>query len=425
MNQIEQLPEVESGVKAPYAMTLNARPIVIRSGLPCEDLLGERIGHSFRVDTVHHQDRQLQLTVERYNGKSINCEVILTPEPQVVSVLPKRAAISEESHCIAIKGEKGISYLIDEHVACHTDHISIDSNTFKCTTLCLSHWPNNSTPKQHKSRLSATSTHSYVVKETYSAAGEFLYVNHYDVDSVISLFFYLYPDCAKRHAEKLLHIAQCGDFFTYCDRDILEATLVIKNLPRVNWGRGSLQQVAEALPRIRDILENTKAYSHLVEDEVRLVIKTESLLLSTVTERLELDNLSVFIIDDAFDITANFSSYVSGSEGLKCLSEMALVNLATSWNIALVHRQQIIVFQKYEGWVDYHSSTPSSMDRVDLRSLENYFNTLNGVQAQYTGVHSIRARLQIDLDEQSSICCEQAMMHLKTFLAHSISLWHI
>ena len=103
-------------------------------------------------------------------------------------------------------------------------NVIVDGAGNDATVLMLSHWPGASTPAELKADTSAEIVLNYLRspdRESLLAGAEAVSNNHFDIDGLMGLWAMLNSEAALANADKLVAIAECGDFEARISRSLV------------------------------------------------------------------------------------------------------------------------------------------------------------------------------------------------------------
>ncbi|MBS5837562.1 MAG: hypothetical protein KID05_00060 [Pseudomonas sp.] len=93
-------------------------------------------------------------------------------------------------------------------------NISLDSTHTPQTLLTLSHWPANRTPQAYKANLSTQSALRYMAQARDFPDARIVTSDHFDLVGLASIYAFLAPEDAQRHAPLLIEVARLGGCWT-------------------------------------------------------------------------------------------------------------------------------------------------------------------------------------------------------------------
>jgi len=398
---------------------LGGRIIALAGGLPSIDVLAQYCEGSFTMSSLDTHAGNATLNVERYNGQEVTSEKRDFSVFSSTEVVNCHDGLSKENFTpFSYRGRQ--FDIVNDNSAPLVEHIALDSYQFPSTQMCLSHWPGNTTPQAFRSHLSALSTYLYTQSKAFSPDFKYIYINHYDVDSVVSLYLYLNPDLGKCMSDFLVEVAHCGDFYSYANEKVLCTALAIKNIPRHFECDTHQQAIAQAIGIMGDIIENLDKYTHLWRADLEFIkLESQLLLVSEVTVNLDCD-LTHYKFEDCNETRALFKQLKIN--GIDELSLIPFFNHTTTGNILFSYGNEFLLLQMYETWVEYTQKDGHGFnDRIDLRALANYLKQFG--ECSYTGVHTIRPRLRLSSVEGSPCDADKVIRHFMSFTRDSQCQW--
>jgi hypothetical protein len=203
--------------------------------------------------------------------------------------------------------------------------ISVDGTVDNA--IHFSHWEGNRTDSSVKADTSTEIALNVVaspVRERLTKGVELVTNNHFDADGVLSVWTMLAGERALELREKLIPVAEAGDFSEFPSEEAVKSSIVIQGsdyaitdgvaspLAREhNGGRPVDEEQAYrlVLPEVARVVGEIDAYEHLWRDEWERIAETlESFVSgrSTVTENAR-SGLSVITLDPDLSGGASFN----------------------------------------------------------------------------------------------------------------------
>ncbi|WP_232326180.1 DUF6687 family protein [Xenorhabdus hominickii] len=307
-------------------------------------------------------------------------------------------------------------------------NISADAIHNIATQLTLSHWPANRTPARYKANLSTESVFRFLSDMSEYPDVRHVTTDHFDLDGLASVYALIAPDHAQSHGQLLVDVARFGDFACGHNTKARQLAFALNTIAaQTSHATGMIPNeslritalFSTMLPALRDLLDVSVIHDALWRDAERHHMETEALLDSqnvTVEQYPEID-LAIFRLP-----TSNVP-YVRIPQRYFGLSSIAFHNRTPLSTIALVTQDDIVIHQRYEGWVELDSAAPRP--RRDLSILAQALQSAETKDFcwHYDGVQHIMPRLGRDGAQLSSLPIETIVSELKHFLAIAPAAW--
>ncbi|KGS04648.1 DUF6687 family protein [Burkholderia sp. ABCPW 111] len=337
------------------------------------------------------------------------------------------AAPASQPEAVTLTPGDRLSFLPFEH-ARDVPNISADATHNAATRLTLSHWPANRTPARYKANLSTESVLRFVPERLDEIDVRHVTTDHFDLDGLASVYGLIAPDHALRHQALLVDVARFGDFARgrsdTARRLAFALNAVVARAARdIGAPRDESTRIARVfralLPVLRDLLDAPSIPGELWLDADRHHASTEALLDhpdAALEQHPELD-LAVFRLPAANALRGCASQRYFG------LSPIGFHNRTPLSTLALVAHGDVVVHQRYEGWVERVSAAPRPR-----RDLSIFARALQAVEPhacrwQYDGVQHIMPRLGHDGIRPSGIPADAIVLELKRLLAVAPAAW--
>ncbi|KVN17081.1 MULTISPECIES: DUF6687 family protein [unclassified Burkholderia] len=320
-----------------------------------------------------------------------------------------------------------LAFLPFEH-ARDVPNISADATHNAATRLTLSHWPANRTPARYKANLSTESVLRFAPEMTDDPDVRHVTTDHFDLDGLASVYGLVAPDHALRHHALLVDVARFGDFARgrsdAARRLAFALNAIVAHTSREIGTPGDegtrIARIFRAmLPALRDLLDAPSPPDELWRAADRHHAATEALLDhpdATLEQHPALD-LAVFRLPDAHAPRGCASQRYFG------LSPIAFHNRTPLSTLAIVAHGDVVVHQRYEGWVERVSAAPRP--RRDLSILARALQAAepHACRWRYDGVQHIMPRLGHDGARSSGIPADAIVSELKRLLAVAPAAW--
>jgi hypothetical protein len=152
-------------------------------------------------------------------------------------------------------------------------NVIVDGAGNDATVLMLSHWPGASTPAELKADTSAKIVLNYLRSpdaESLLLGAEAVSNNHFDVDGLMGLWAMLNPEAALGNADKLVAIAECGDFERWSGEHAAKAVCALHGLERLESSplHGGLAGVSDPHARTAYLYAGTMPYVQTLLDDM-------------------------------------------------------------------------------------------------------------------------------------------------------------
>ncbi|WP_175743348.1 DUF6687 family protein [Burkholderia ambifaria] len=328
---------------------------------------------------------------------------------------------------VCLSSDSRLAFLPFEH-ARDLPNIAADAAHNAATRLTLSHWPANRTPTYYKANLSTESVLRFAREKIDDPDVRYVTTDHFDLDGLASVYGLIAPDHALRHRALLVDVARFGDFargrsdearrLAFALNAIVSRTAHEFGAPYDDSTRIA-QLFRTLLPALRDLLDSPFLPDALWRDADRHHVATDTLLDhpdATLEQHPSLD-LAVFRLPDAHAPRGCASQRYFG------LSPIAFHNRTPLSTLAIVAHCDVVVHQRYEGWVERVSAQPRP--RRDLSILTRALQAAepHACRWQYDGVQHIMPRLGHDDVQASGIPAEAIVIELKQLLSVAPAAW--
>ncbi|NTZ82499.1 hypothetical protein FCJ61_05645 [Burkholderia metallica] len=341
--------------------------------------------------------------------------------------LSRAAAPPSRMDAVCLSPDSRLAFLPFEHTR-DVPNISADAAHNAATRLTLSHWPANRTPARYKANLSTESVLRFAPEMTDDPDVRYVTTDHFDLDGLASVYGLIAPDHALRHQALLVDVARFGDFArgrSDAARRLAFAlnAIVARAAHEIGTPHDESMRIAQVfrvlLPALRDLLDAPSPPDALWRDADRHRAATDTLLDhpdATLEQYPPLD-LAVFWLPDAHAPRGCASQRYFG------LSPIAFHNRTPLSTLAIVAHGDVVVHQRYEGWVERVSAQPRP--RRDLSILTRALQAAepHACRWQYDGVQHIMPRLGHDGAQSSGIPAEAIMIELKQLLMVAPPAW--
>lgn len=345
---------------------------------------------------------------------------VLTPQITV-------ANSSSPIQAIRLSSSDRLAFLPFEE-ARNVPNISADAIHNTATQLTLSHWPANRTPTRYKANLSTESVLRFVSDKSEYDDVRHVTTDHFDLDGLASVYALLAPEHAQNHKQLLIDVARFGDFACGNSTKARRLAFALNTIAaQISNAAGTLPNeslriaalFSTMLPALRDLLDASVIQDTLWHDAERHHMETETLLdnQDVIVEQYPEIDLAIFRLP-----TPNVP-YTRVPQRYFGLSPISFHNRTTLSTIALVTQDDIVVHQRYEGWVELHSSAPRPR-----RDLSIFARALQSAETKdcrwhYDGVQHIMPRLGRNGAQLSSLPIEVIVNELKHFLSIAPAAW--
>eukprot|EP00960_Hanusia_phi_P033724 750620-Hanusia_phi.AAC.3 len=138
------------------------------------------------------------------------------------------------------------------------------------TSLQLTHWSGNETPKEYKADLSTEIVLKWIHAQEGSKESKWedaiVVNNHFDTDGVLSVWSMLNPVTAMKYEPRMIQAAAAGDFDEWglSDRGLQLELAFSKLAAQCNGDEDAYEKI---LPMVEDLLVNVDAREDLWKDE--------------------------------------------------------------------------------------------------------------------------------------------------------------
>ncbi|WP_340613307.1 DUF6687 family protein [Xenorhabdus thailandensis] len=357
-------------------------------------------------------------------------ELTFTDAEKIVSMIPMPA--TGRSHSFSVQPvqlcpDDHRSFLPFEETR-NVPNIAADAIHNAATQLTLSHWPANRTPECYEANLSTESVFRFLAGNERLNDTQYVTTDHFDLDGLASVYALLAPDHAQSHKQLLINIARFGDFASGHSTKARRLAFSLNTIAvqTINSTKTLLHESSRIaalfstmLPALRDLLDDEVLPELLWHEAEQQYHKTEKLL----------DNQDIIIeqypeIDLAlFRLPKDTVSELNISQRYFGLSPIAFHNRTLLSTIAIVVQNDIVIQQRYEGWVALTSSAPRP--RRDLaifaRSLQEA--ETSNCRWHYDGVQHIMPRLGYTTTQRSFLPVERIISELQHFLTIAPAAW--
>lgn len=339
---------------------------------------------------------------------------------------PSPAAPRSRVQAVRLSPGDRLAFVPFEH-ARDVPNISADATHNAATRLTLSHWPANRTPARYKANLSTQSVLRFAAERADAADVRHVTTDHFDLDGLASVYGLIAPDHALRHQARLVELARFGDFArgrADAARRLAFAldTVAARASREIGATDDESARVARLfralLPALRDLLDAPPP-EELWRDADRHHAATEALLdhPDAALEQHPALDLAVFRLPAAPALRAGAARRYFG------LSPIGFHNRTPLSTLAIVAHGDVVVHQRYEGWVERVSAAPRP--RRDLSILARALRAAepHACRWRYDGVQHIMPRLGHDGAQPSGVPAETIVDELKRLLAIAPAAW--
>ncbi|MCZ2900931.1 DUF6687 family protein [Burkholderia thailandensis] len=340
---------------------------------------------------------------------------------------PSPAAPRSPMQTVRLSPGDRLAFVPFEH-ARDVPNISADATHNAATRLTLSHWPANRTPARYKANLSTESVLRFVAERADDPDVRHMTTDHFDLDGLASVYGLIAPDHALRHQARLVELARFGDFArgrSDAARRLAFAldAVAARTSREIGAPHDESARIARLfralLPALRDLLDAPSPPEALWRDADRHHAETEALLdhPDAALEQHPALDLAVFRLPAAPALRAGAARRYFG------LSPIGFHNRTPLSTLAIVAHGDVVVHQRYEGWVERVSAAPRP--RRDLSILARALRAAepHACRWQYDGVQHIMPRLGHDGAQPSGLPAEAVVDALKRLLAIAPAAW--
>lgn len=305
-------------------------------------------------------------------------------------------------------------------------NISLDSTHNEQTRLTLSHWPANRTPQTYKANLSTQSALRYMAQATAWPQASIVTSDHFDLDGLASIYAFLAPEHAQRHADVLIDVARLGDYARGTCSHALQVAFTLNHLAErtrtsraPNESRQLLKTFGTLLPLLNDVIERTHTYSPAWREQWQLLEHTETLLSDPQMQLEEHADIDLAV----FRLPAEASVGINPGQPYFGLSNIAFHNRTQCGVLAIIKGPFIEIRQRYESWVERVSGV--RRDRRDLAIFQRALQDRERGNAQwgYDGVQWIMPALKLRAGGLSDLWPQTILEELKQFLRVAPVAW--
>lgn len=327
---------------------------------------------------------------------------------------------------IRIDGASRFAYL-PLNMAHDIANISLDSTHTPQTLLTLSHWPANRTPQAYKANLSTQSALRYMAQARDFPDARIVTSDHFDLDGLASIYAFLAPEHAQRHAPLLIEVARLGDYARGTSRHALQVAFSLNHLAErthtyagVNESRQLLSTFGTLLPLVKDVIENTERYAQAYQGQWQLLERTEALMNDPRGVLEEYPNIDLAV----FTLPPRPASRADRETPYHGLSAIPFHNRTRCGVLAIIDGSFIEIRQRYESWVERVSC--KMRGRCDLAIFQHALQAQEQGTAQwrYDGVQWIMPALKVKPGGNSDFSAQRVLDELKQFLHVAPIAWH-
>ncbi|PHM39795.1 hypothetical protein Xmau_02395 [Xenorhabdus mauleonii] len=309
-------------------------------------------------------------------------------------------------------------------------NIAADAIHNKGTQLSLSHWPSNRTPERYKANLSTESVMKFLMSENpdYPADARYVTTDHFDLDGLASVYALLAPEHAMKHKQLLIDVGQFDDFARGHNPQARRLAFTLNTIAAQTpppagstpHSTGHIAAVfAKLLPAMRELLDASVIQEELWRDTEQNYLATEALLDNPNVMLEQYPELDLAV----FRLPASEVPYEPEPRRYLGFSPIPFHNRTPLSTIALVTQDDIVVHQRYEGWVELQSGAPRPRRDLSIfmRALESA--EPNGCPWYYDGVQYIMPRFGRGSSQPTHLPIETILDELKHFLAVAPPAW--
>ena len=388
------------------------RGAVTRNGNPC-DLRRANLG-TLHYDVGRHGE--LELRDAEANDAALRA-----------ALAPREAGTPAAIGAVRLSPRDRLGFMPFDHAG-DAPNIAADAIHNGATRLTLSHWPSNRTPARYRANLSTESVLRFVSETSVDPDVRCVTTDHFDLDGLASIYALIAPDHALRHQARLVDVARLGDFArgrSDAARRLAFALDAVaadasRNARAIDDENARIAAMFRTLlPALRDLLDAPTIPEALWRDAERHHADTEALLDhpdTRVEQHPELD-LAVFRLPASDALRGRASQRYFG------LSPIGFHNRTRLSTLALVAHDDVVIQQRYEGWVTRVSQAPRP--RRDLSILARGLQAADAGACgwQYDGVQHIMPRLGRTCEQPGSLSAETVVSELKRLLAVAPPAW--
>ena len=316
-------------------------------------------------------------------------------------------------------------------------NIIVDGEPTPSTSLLLSHWPRSTCPNGLADDLSAQMVFRYLDhlragKRPLHGDAQVVSNNHFDQDGLVSVFSLVDPEQALRCRERLVDLAEAGDFGTFSDRQSARLAMALgafAERERSPLGTeafdGSYSELCaalyrELLPRFPGFLDETEAYRALWEEEDAALNALQVALARGQVRITEEAPLDLAVVEDRVGVLQSLSAALGGR--FQRVRGMAIYNATQRTCIAFVEEHRYEVVYRYETWVKYVSRPIRA--RRDLAGLAAQLcERERDARWAFDEVSKITPRLYLSPGSHSALSSEVFVGTLKRFLEETPAAW--
>ncbi|TCW85105.1 hypothetical protein C5O80_07670 [Burkholderia sp. SRS-46] len=343
------------------------------------------------------------------------------------ALAPRAAHAPSAIDAVRLSPRDRLGFLPFDHAG-GVPNIAADSIHNASTRLTLSHWPSNRTPARYRANLSTESVLRFVSETTVDPDVRCVTTDHVDLDGLASIYALAAPDHALRHQARLIDVARFGDFArgrSDAARRLafaLDAVAAQASQEARALGDESARIAAvfrALLPALRDLLDAPAIPEALWRDAERHHADTEALLDHPDTQVEQHPELDLAV----FRLPASDALRVRAAQRYFGLSPIGFHNRTPRSTLALVAHDDVVIHQRYEGWVTRVSQAPRP--RRDLSILARALDAAETGACgwHYDGAQYIMPRLGRTCAQPGGLPAETVVNELKRLLAVAPPAW--
>jgi hypothetical protein len=304
-----------------------------------------------------------------------------------------------------------------------------DGAALPSTVLTLSHWPRSNTPRALRHDLSAGMAFRYLHSRRRWPDPGVVTSDHFDQDGLVTVAALTGPEAAVAAEQRLMAVAEAGDFVRGRDRDAARASFALASLAE-GWEGPDDQNAAlggelhrEALRLLPDLVARPDRHRRMWEEEDAFLAASEAALESgavTLTDLPDVD-LTVVSVSGRGPGTGRAAQFTRRRAGP--VHPMAVHNRSARTRVLVAAPPYYELYYRYETWVQLASRRAPA--RVDLAALAEELTEREpaGGRWVFTGVAATVARLGPADGAGSDLAPEAVSALVRDALARGRPAW--
>lgn len=311
-------------------------------------------------------------------------------------------------------------------------NIVVDGSPNDATVLTLSHWPGIAQPPGTDVDTSAEMAFDYLDGPTEHEPAKAVTNNHFDQDGAVGILALIDPDEALAHREVLVDLARAGDFGTYRYRNAARASMILnafadpERSPVSDHLSGDVGTDTEViytavLPALLGMIADPAPYRELWVAEDDALSASEEALADGQVGITEYPELDLAVVEIEGDQPERFG-HRFGHMQVGPIHQMAVHNATASSRILMMHGRRYRYIDRYETWVQVHTSTPPQ--RVDLRPLARALTATESGPIIWTAGAPSSLTPTLDHDADSTLDAGTILMTVRRHLEESPPAWN-